>query len=90
MQESKFTQRSDSTDSDARWRAPVVTNNSKRVTGNCFDTSYVRFQSHSGTDEKNVARSRFVKKAQARPTSKKLIMWNKSKLTPLGEATLEI
>ena len=80
----------DSNDSDEQWLAIVVTDQNKRVTAlmqvNGCD---VRFQLDSGADINPICQ-KFVKKSQVKPTSKKLIMWNKSKLTPLGETTLEV
>ena len=80
----------DSTDSDEQWLATVVTDHNKQVTAliqvNGCD---VRFQLDSGTDINTICQ-KLVKKSQVKPTSKKLIMWNKSKLTPLGETTLDV
>ena len=49
----------------------------------------VRFQLDSGADVNTICQ-KFVKKSQVKSTSQKLIMWNKSKVTPLGQVTLEI
>ena len=81
----------DSTDSDEQWLATVMTDQNKRVTAlmqvNGCD---VRFQLDSGADINTICQ-KFVKKSQVtEPTSKKLIMWSKSRLTPLGETTLEV
>ena len=81
----------DSTDSDEQWLATVVTDQNKRVTALMqLNGCDVRFQLDSGADINTISQT-FVKKSQVtEPTSKKLIMWNKSKLTPLGETTLEV
>ena len=49
----------------------------------------VRFQLDSGADVNTICQ-KFVKKSQVKSTSQKLIMWSKSKVTPLGQVTLEI
>ena len=49
----------------------------------------VRFQLDSGADVNTICQ-KSVKKSQVKFTSQKLIMWNKSKVTPLGQVTLEI
>ena len=80
----------DSTNSDKQWLATVVTDKNKRVTAlmqvNGCD---VRFQLDSGAGI-NTMCQKFVKKSQVKPTTKKRIMWNKSKLTLLRENTLEV
>ena len=83
---------SDLTDSDEQWLAIVVTNQNKGVTALMQVNSCcceVRFQLDSGADVNTICQ-KFVKKSQVKPTSQKLIMWNKSKLIPLGETTLEL
>ena len=49
----------------------------------------VRFQLDSGADVNTICQ-KFVMKSQVKSTSQKLIMWNKSKLIPLGETTLQL
>ena len=50
----------------------------------------VRFQlDYSGADVNTICQ-KFVKKSQVKSTSQKLILWKKSKVTPLGQVTLEI
>ena len=49
----------------------------------------VSFQLDSGADVNTICQ-KFVKESQVKSTSQKLIMWNKSKVTPLVQATLEI
>jgi len=74
---------------DAHWLAAVVTDDSKRKTAlKHVNGCDVRFQLDSGADVNTICHE-FVKKPQARPTSHKLIMWNKSKFTQLGRATLK-
>ena len=49
----------------------------------------VRFQLDSAANV-NTTCLKFVKKSQLKSTSQKLIMWNKTKVTPLGQVTLGI
>ena len=49
----------------------------------------VRFQLDSGADVNTICQ-KFVKKSQLKSTFQKLIMWNKTKVTPLGQVTLGI
>ncbi|PFX24662.1 Retrovirus-related Pol polyprotein [Stylophora pistillata] len=81
---------SDLTDSDEQWLANVVTDQNKAVTALMHVNSCeVRFQLDS-RDDVNTICQKFVKKSQVKPPSQKLIMWNKSKLIPLGKTTLEL
>ena len=49
----------------------------------------VRFQLDSGADVNTICQ-KYVKRAQVSKTTQKLIMWNKTKCVPLGEARLEV
>ena len=49
----------------------------------------VRFQLDSGADVNTICQ-RFVKKTQVLATPQKLVMWNKTKLKPLGETILDV
>ena len=79
----------DSDECDEQWLA-VVEADHKRVTAVMqVNGCEVRFQLDSGADVNTICQ-KFVKKSQVKSTSQKLIMWNKSKVTPLGQVTLEI
>ena len=49
----------------------------------------VTFQLDTAADVNTICQ-KYVKHSQAHPTSQKLIMWNKSDMRPLGEATLTV
>ncbi|XP_068224775.1 uncharacterized protein [Palaemon carinicauda] len=72
------------------WMAPVEMKNSNRLTALLIvNDTEVRFHLDTGADV-NAICQRYVKKDQVRPTSVKLAMWNKSKLSPIGETTLNV
>ena len=74
---------------DEQWLA-VVGADHKRVTALLqVNGCEVRFQLDSGADVNTICQ-KFVKKSQLKSTSQKLIMWNKTKVTPLGQVTLGI
>ena len=74
---------------DEQWLA-VVGADHKRVTALMqVNGCEVRFQLDSGADV-NTMCQKFVKKCQVKSTSQELIMWNRSKITPLGQVVLEI
>ena len=73
----------DSDECDEQWLA-VVGADHKRVTALMqVNGCEVRIQLDSGADVNTICQ-KFVKKSQVKSTSQKLIMWNKSKVTPLG------
>ncbi|XP_068212643.1 uncharacterized protein [Palaemon carinicauda] len=72
------------------WMAPVEMKNSNRLSALLIvNDTEVRFHLDTGADV-NAICQRYVKKDQVRPTSVKLAMWNKSKLSPIGETTLNV
>lgn len=79
-----------SDDSDSMWLAAIQTNGKSRVTAlmqvNGCD---VRFTLDSAADVNTICQ-KFVKKDQVKPTTQKLIMWNESRLTPIGQVTLKV
>ncbi|XP_064099353.1 uncharacterized protein LOC135210375 [Macrobrachium nipponense] len=72
------------------WMAPVAMKNSNRLTALLIvNDTEVRFHLDTGADV-NAICQRYVKRDQVRPTSVKLAKWNKSKLSPIGETTLNV
>ena len=80
----------ESDDSDTNWLATVEVPNKTRATALMqVNDCDVRFQLDTGADV-NTLCQKLVRPTQVEPTTQKLIMWNKSKVNPLGETTLKI
>ena len=79
----------DSGECDEQWLAVVETGHKRVTTLMQVNDCEVRFQLDSGADVNTICQ-KFVKKSQVKSTSQKLIIWNKSKVTLLGQVTLEI
>ena len=80
----------ESDDSDTNWLATVEVPNKTCATALMqVNDCDVRFQLDTGADV-NTLCQKFVRPTQVEPTTQKLIMWNKSKVNPLGETTLKI
>ncbi|CAB3995988.1 Hypothetical predicted protein [Paramuricea clavata] len=80
----------ESDDSDTNWLATVEVPNKTRAAALMqVKDCDVRFQLDTGADV-NTLCQKFVRPTQVEPTTQKLIMWNKSKVNPLGETTLKI
>lgn len=81
---------SDCDDPDFKWLAAVKSKSDNRVTALMQVNGHdIRFQLDSGADVNTIC-SKFVKKDQIRPTNETLMMWNKSKVKPLGKVTLRV
>lgn len=77
-------------DEDDRWLAAVQSPGEEHVTALMkINGCDVRFQLDSAADVNTVCKQ-YVKQAQVKSTTTRLIMWNKSKMQPLGEADLEV
>ncbi|XP_077973347.1 uncharacterized protein LOC144428257 isoform X1 [Styela clava] len=64
--------------------------NSSRITALMEVNNYeVRFQIDSAADVNTIC-EKYVRKDQIRPTTDNLVMWNKTKMKPLGEAILKV
>ena len=74
---------------DEQWLVVVGTDYKRATALMQVNGCEVRFQSDSGADVNTICQ-KFVEKSQVKSTSQKLIMWNKSTVTPLGQVTLEI
>jgi hypothetical protein len=81
----------ESNDSDTNWLATVEVPNKTRATSALMEINDcdVRFQLDTGADVNTLCQM-FVRQTQVEPTTHKLIMWNKSKVNPLGETTLKV
>lgn len=80
----------DENDSDLEWLAAVSSSAKSRVTALMqINNQEVRFQLDSGADVNTICQ-KYVRREQVRKTKKNLIMWNKSKMEPVGETTLEV
>ncbi|XP_077968210.1 uncharacterized protein LOC144422187 [Styela clava] len=64
--------------------------NSSRITALMEVNNYeVRFQIDSAADVNTIC-EKYVRKDQIRPTTDNLVMWNKTKMKPLGETILKV
>lgn len=79
----------DDTDSeDDPWLQSVQTNSKNKVIANMIvNDCEIKFQVDSGAQVNTICQ-KYVKKEQARETSLKLRMWNKTSMNSLGESTL--
>ena len=54
-----------------------------------MNSCQVRFEIDTGAQQNTVGQ-RYVRKKQVRPTTKNLIMWNKTKVKPVGESVIQV
>ena len=74
---------------DAKWMYAVDSGESKSTATLEINEQKVSFLIDTGADVNTICK-KFVPQKNIRPTLTKLWMWNKTKMTPIGEATLRV
>ncbi|KAK3701961.1 hypothetical protein RRG08_017851 [Elysia crispata] len=71
------------------WLNAVITGRPHATATLRINDRNVRFQLDTAADVNTICQ-KHVKKEQARPSGQNLVMWNGTKVTPIGEATLDV
>lgn len=76
---------------DDVWLAAINNNKKRNRTSALLQVNEqeVRFQLDTAADINTICQ-RYVRKDQVRPTNQRLVMWNKTTISPKGEATLKV
>ena len=83
------TDTSDEHDSSEEWLNAVTSRKSRMTALMLINDQKVRFQVDTGADV-NILCKKYVKRHQAKKTTQTLTMWNKTRMTPEGEATIKV